>query len=94
MDTLLTLIPDIEVLLLLQPEELAGRLLKVLRKKQMFMLDEITDSLFNVSGAPSTQAYYPFQRRHEVGIALGEAWNWLRIHNLIIPAPDRTLMLK
>ncbi|MFI5332068.1 MAG: TIGR02391 family protein [Desulfobaccales bacterium] len=90
MDTLLTLIPDIEVLLILQPEEIARFLLKVLPKNQLFMLDAIKDSLFNISGAPPTQAYYPYHRQHEVGIALGEAWNWLRIHNLIIPAPDKT----
>ena len=87
MDTLLTLIPDIEVLLALAPEELARLLLRVVSKKGMFMPDAITDSLFNVSGAPPTQAYYTYHRKHEVGIALGEAWNWLRIHNLIIPAP-------
>jgi uncharacterized protein (TIGR02391 family) len=87
METLLTLIPDIEVLLALQPEELARLLLRVVPKKGKFLPDTITNSLFNVSGAPSTQAYYPYHREHEVGVALGEAWNWLRIHNLIIPAP-------
>jgi uncharacterized protein (TIGR02391 family) len=87
MVTLLTLIPDIEILLALQPEELARLLLRVVSKNGMFRPDAITDSLFNVSGAPSTQAYYSYHRQHEVGIALGEAWNWLRINNLIIPAP-------
>ncbi len=87
METLLTLIPDIDVLLALQPEELARLLLRVVSKTAMFIPDTINDSLFNISGAPSTQAAYPYHREHEVGIALGEAWNWLRIHNLIIPAP-------
>jgi uncharacterized protein (TIGR02391 family) len=90
MNTLLTHIPDIEVLLNLPPEELAGYLLKVLPKNQMFMIGTITDGLFNITGVPSTQAYYPYQRQQEVGVAIGEAWNWLRIHNLIIPAPDET----
>jgi uncharacterized protein (TIGR02391 family) len=87
METLLTLIPDIEVLLALQPEELARLLLRVVPKNGKFIPDTITNSLFNISGAPPTQAYYPYHREHEVGVALGEAWNWLRIHNLIIPAP-------
>ena len=87
MEKLLTLIPDIEVLLTLAPEELSRLLLKVVPKNGMFIPDAITDSLFNVFDSPSTQAAYPYHREHEVGIALGEAWNWLRIHNLIIPAP-------
>lgn len=87
METLLSLVPDIEVLLALQPEELSRLLLRVVSKTGQFIPDAITDNLFNVSGAPPTQAFYPFHREHEVGIALGEAWNWLRIHNLIIPAP-------
>ena len=87
MENLLTLVPDIDVLLALQPEELAKLLLRAVSKTGMFMPDTITDSLFNISGAPYNRSFYPNHRRHEVEIALGEAWNWLRVHNLIIPAP-------
>ncbi|MHB8069982.1 MAG: TIGR02391 family protein [Desulfobaccales bacterium] len=86
METLLTLVPDIEILLALAPEELAGIFLKLV-PKGMFQPDSITDAVFPLPGMPPAQAPYPRHREQEAGIAFSEAWNWLRINNLIVPAP-------
>jgi len=86
METLLTLVPDIDVLLALAPEQLAGIFLKLV-SKEMFQPDSITDTVFQVPVTPPAQAAYPRHRENEAGIAFSEAWNWLRINNLIVPAP-------
>jgi len=86
METLLTIIPDIDVLLALAPEELAGIFLKLV-PKGMFQPDSITNTVFQIPVTPPAQAAYPHHREQEAGIAFSEAWNWLRINNLIVPAP-------
>lgn len=86
METLLTLVPDIEVLLALAPEELAQIFLKLV-PKGMFQPDSITNNVFQVPVTLPAQAAYPYHREDEAGVAFNEAWNWLRINNLIVPAP-------
>lgn len=91
MEVFQLIIPDVDVLLELAPEELAKILLKLARNQMqngMFMPDSITEIIVN-SGFSATQVRgYSPNKPHEVNIALHEAWNWLRINSLILPAPD------
>ncbi|MBV8548784.1 MAG: TIGR02391 family protein [Alphaproteobacteria bacterium] len=84
------LIPDVDVLLGLEPEELAWFLLKGAKEKLqngMFQPGTIIEK-FAGSGMIATAEFcYPANKRHEVDIALAEAWNWLRVNSLVIPAP-------
>jgi len=73
-------IPD-EVLLALAPEELASILLKLAQKKQGMFTESIQDELIS-------QAAYPYKRRDEIEIAFREAWGWLHINILIVPASE------
>jgi len=90
METLLTLIPDVEVLLALAPEELAHILLKLASESsgdgEHFLPDVVVGDLFNApSTFPSRPGGYPYNRQREVEVALSEAWQWLRINMLIVP---------
>jgi uncharacterized protein (TIGR02391 family) len=85
-------IPDVEVLLALEPEELGAKLLFLLRKRtfqlNMFLPDELNNELWPQSYVPGQQTPYPQERRTEVELALMEAWAWLEAQGLIVPAPD------
>jgi uncharacterized protein (TIGR02391 family) len=80
METPLTLVPDLEVLLALAPEELAQILLKLVPPHpKIFYPDNLTSQ--------AVRSGYPHHRLEAVEVALCEAWNWLFINNLIVPAP-------
>ena len=81
METLQALIPDVEVLLALAPEELAFPLLKLARG--ILQRDKIGGFHPDTIGS---QNGYPGNRQDEVSVALNEAWQWLRINMLILPA--------
>ena len=86
MGTLQALIPDVEILFALAPEELAPYLLKLAREMaqtqpgQTFHLE----SIINQNGYTDQNGYL-ISRQNEVSVALNEAWQWLRINMLIIP---------
>jgi uncharacterized protein (TIGR02391 family) len=80
MKTLSTLVPDVEVLLALAPEELAQILLKLVPAHPGIFFPGNFLSQADQSG-------YPPQKWEKVEIALSEAWNWLLVNNLIVPAP-------
>ena len=83
------LIPDVDVLLALEPEELGWFLLKGAREKiqnGMFWPDSLSEKIVGSGLAATAEFCYPHHRQHEVDVALGEAWNWLRVHSLVIPA--------
>ena len=79
-------IPDVEVLLSMAPEELAPILLKLAERHiQNEMFDPLSVTVAPPSyGGPSKD--YPAHRIAEVNIAIAEAWQWLRINLLIVPA--------
>lgn len=90
MATLMSLVPDVEVLLSLAPEELGLTLLKV-------AASQLHDGMFNPSNmatavvgtgmtARDVPAYGP-EREVEVQTALSEAFQWLTVNMLIVPAP-------
>jgi uncharacterized protein (TIGR02391 family) len=85
MKTIDTVISDVEVLLALAPKEL-GRILLTL------VPGHIQNGMFSPSGIGGSNALYGTgfdqRRQNEVDIALSEAWNWLQINSLIVPAPE------
>ena len=79
-------IPDVDVLLALAPEELAGTMLFLLRQRRegTFHPGNMQSELWgNQSrGLPG----YPRDREADITLALAEAWAWLEAQGLIIPA--------
>jgi uncharacterized protein (TIGR02391 family) len=87
MATLISLIPDVNVLLALAPEELAEVVLRLAheqRQNDVVHLQSITSHLY---GNPGVTEGYPQNRRKDAELALAEAWNWLWIQGLLIPEP-------
>lgn len=85
-------IPDTDVLLALEPEELGAKLLFLLRKRtfqrNMFMPSNLNDELWPSTTIPGQTTPYPRDRREAIELALMEAWAWLEAQGLIVAAPD------
>ena len=83
-------IPDVEVLLALEPEELGAKLLFLLRKRKFqndtFLPDTLEGELWPSSTLPGQQTPYPRGRQPAVSLALSEAWAWLEAQGLVVPA--------
>ena len=89
MHHLATAIPDADVLLALEPEELAGKILLLLRTQPgngMFNPYQLREAMHN--NTLSGRSPYPTDRRRDVDLALIEAYAWLEAQGLIIPTPD------
>lgn len=92
MSQLLKVVPDVDTLLAIQPEELGRILLDVAASELhngMFQPNSVTSDA-NLYGAYSFDAgqHYPQTRKAEISIAIGEAWHWLELNMLIMPATD------
>jgi uncharacterized protein (TIGR02391 family) len=88
--TLDSLIPDVDVLLALAPEELADTVLKLAKQNLQNGIFNPDNIALTASTPFLTSSYQPSpyaKREPEVRLALSEAWNWLRINSLIVPAP-------
>ncbi len=87
MSALGDIIPDAEVLLGLQPEEVGVALLEVLNSpsypEEKFNPHNVIRGLFRVPNE-----VYPSERQIEIEHALMEAWTWLQNEGLIAPLPD------
>ncbi|HET9283285.1 MAG TPA: TIGR02391 family protein [Candidatus Angelobacter sp.] len=85
-------IPDVNVLLALEPEELGAKILFLLLKRNlprnMFHPGNLNGEIWPQVFYPGQQTAYPPNRRDDVEIALTEAWAWLESQGLIVPAPD------
>jgi uncharacterized protein (TIGR02391 family) len=86
-------IPDVEVLLALEPEELAAKLLFLLqtraqrdRRALFHLANELTGPFENRNDGIAS---YPHGKRDEVGLAISEAWSWLEVQGLLVPAPGQ-----
>ena len=80
-------IPDAELILTLEPEELAGILLPILRKEGASYQGKISGyNLLN--GFRQMQEIYPRQAVPAVTRAIMEAWNWMLNNGLLAPVPD------
>lgn len=94
MKNLLQAIPDVEVLLRLEPEELGAKLLFFMRESPdlasngTFMVCSLTHDLWSDPYEPGPR--YPNSRQSEVKAALAEAWAWLEAQGLLVPAEDTT----
>jgi hypothetical protein len=84
--------PDPEMLLSLEPEELGAKILFLLRqrsrlpKTEMFHLGNLCCELWRQ--ALPGQARYPPGKRREIDLAISEAWAWLEAQGLLVPAAD------
>jgi uncharacterized protein (TIGR02391 family) len=85
-------LPDPDVLLALEPEELGAKMLFVLQKRvfqrNMFMPTNLNAELWPSQTLPGQRTAYPAHRRDAIEVALIEAWAWLEAQGLIVPAPD------
>ncbi|MGA7751056.1 MAG: hypothetical protein WCA63_13040, partial [Gallionella sp.] len=87
METLNSLIPDVNALLAMEPEELAPFIMKLAKQKmqnEMFTEEHITIAFDGGINVPTVS--YPRNREAAVEIALSETWAWLRINMLVVPA--------
>lgn len=94
MRDLVDAIPDVDVLLALEPEELGTKLLFLARKylagaqpghqqllhKQQFASDDL------FVDHTATRRTYPNPRRDQIFLAISEAWAWLEAQGLLVPA--------
>jgi len=88
MDKLTTLIPDVEVLLKLAPEELASTVLRLAAQRVQNGSIHATSIASDLESRYGEHIPYPDNRRAEALLALAEAWNWLVIQGLLIPSMD------
>ena len=79
-----SIISDPEVLLSLEPEELAGTVLEYLNSLSDSENGQLNRSNFT---NPSTVTEYPPESQNEILQALMEAWIWLEREGLIAPKP-------
>jgi hypothetical protein len=82
-------IPDVEVLLALAPEELAPILLRLAAaavQNGMFTTQSVTGQHALYLGPIPNSKGYPIHRQEELEIAVAEAWGWLSVNLLIVPA--------
>lgn len=89
---LIRVIPDAEVLVKLEPEELGAKLLFLLRKRQfardIFHPANLNRELRAESYTPGQQTLYPREHAEVIDLALIEAWAWLEAQGLVIPAGE------
>ena len=88
MTTLTSLIPDVEVLIALAPEELAEVVLRLANDGRMQNgLVHLQSIASNIHGTQGTSDGYPQGRKKDAELVLAEAWNWLSVQGLLIPEP-------
>ena len=77
------LVTDVEVLLAMEPEQLAGCLLQIMnsRPKREKMLT-VSSWLYELFDGPNPR--FSSQHRDAAFRALAEAWNWLEVQGLIV----------
>ena len=88
-DEIAAAVPDVEVLLDLEPEELGAKLLFAFRRSGQsgFSLNELAEVLFKDKERPPP---YPREQIFPVRYAFAEAWAWLEAQGLLIPIPTNT----
>lgn len=87
MATLPELIPDVDHLLSLEAEELATLLLAALTDQRQNNLVALPNFLSSLSNHHPHRGSYSDPRKDEIATAITEAWNWLEVQGLLIPAP-------
>lgn len=79
-------IPDAEVLLSLEPEELASVLLPILRRAGARYQGKVSGYNF-CNELNQFQEVYPRQFVEPISLAIMEAWNWMLNNGILAPAP-------
>lgn len=87
MATLITQLPDVDVLLALATEELAEVVLTLAHEHRQNNLVHLQMLTSQVDSATNASNGYPQNRHNEIKLALAEAWNWLSVQGLLIPEP-------
>lgn len=87
MTTLSDLIPDVDSVLSLEPEELAGVALELLNSGDPNKASRLHPSSFT---SQDTIGNYPPAKREQIEFALTEGWHWLVQEGLIAPKPGDT----
>ena len=87
MTTLISVIPDVNVLLALAPEELAEVVLRLANERQQNGLIHPQALASDIHGQPGVADGYPQTQKQDAELALAEAWNWLTVQGLLIPEP-------
>jgi len=85
MQTLTSLIPDVNVLLNLSQEELAGIILQLAKEHRQHNKIHIQAIASQINGSPGMNNGYPPKRQQDAEVAVSEAWNWLTVQGLLIP---------
>lgn len=85
MATLTSLIPDVDVLIALAPEELAEVVLRLAHERLQNNPVHLQSIASDIHGTPGTTAGYPQNQKRDAELALAEAWNWLSVQGLLIP---------
>jgi uncharacterized protein (TIGR02391 family) len=81
-------IPDVNVFLALEPEELGAKLLFLAKECQgMFWPSGFENEIWEAE--TRQQPTYPRNRQGAIALAFAEAWAWLEAQGLIVPAPDQ-----
>lgn len=92
MRDLYELIPDLNVLLSLEPEELGAKLLFLLKRQLQLNPNQgvhLGDRLSQINvGFADEHPGYPVTKFESIKLAVIEAWSWLRSQGLLIPAPN------
>jgi uncharacterized protein (TIGR02391 family) len=91
--TLASVIPDVDLLLALPPEQVGRQLLKLAAKARqngIFSKGAVIghDRLFGDGYSFAGGAGYSTHHKEEVELAAAEAWQWLLNNLLIVPAPE------
>src|SRR5690242_14752467 len=87
MPALPQLLPDIDYLLGMEAEELAGYLLVALAGQRQSAGVVLTNFLSSLFGShPHPASYGDRSKQHEAELAITEAWNWLEVQGLLLPA--------
>src|SRR5690348_13887477 len=79
---LIDILPDIDVLLQMAPEELGGAIIEVMSHSGMVTIGHIYSPLLFQTGG------YPTAQRQQVWNAIAEAWAWLEGQALIVWPDD------
>ncbi|WP_371420699.1 TIGR02391 family protein [Tardiphaga sp.] len=87
MPSLPEMIPDVDYLLSLEPEELASYLLVAAATQRQSGLIAMANFISGLTSTHSHPASYSDPRRDDIALAITEAWNWLEVQGLLIPVP-------
>lgn len=87
MPTLTMLVPNVDVLVALSQEELAGILLRLAAEHRQHRLIHPQAILRQIDGTVGGSDGYPQTRRRDAEVAVAEAWNWLTVQGLLIQEP-------